>query len=631
MYCQKCGTQNEDVAKFCENCGAPLELEGSLNQQTEAETVSSENPATEVMQETVTEPAETPAEETVTKPAEETITPEIPADADLYPVTEPEKASDLKKIVKIAIAAAVAIFVVVLGFNLIKGILGGSTVSYEKHPVIYNKDGDIMVQLANKANPAKAYELGSDEDITDVSVTVDGKYIFYGDDYDGGEFDLFYRKTGDSKGNGAKKIKSGIDGYSISPNGKFVVFNKGSKAYFSNLKDEATIDRDINELEITGDSKYIIYTVEDDDGDELYIRKASLNAESLKVDSKVTGFYLPRNEETGDIEYNGVLYYTKEGDLYYVKNGKNPVKVLSDVGDAIYLGGKLYATTVEEKDVKYEDAYKETEDEDGYISKDLLPGLTYKTDDDGSLVYDENDNCVFVKREYRISTVDGKKAKALEGKFTDVYLYSQWAKNEDEYFVIRKDGKIISIGEVDEDADFCGVSSDEKSVYMIENIETDDGYFDVGTFNVYKLTEKGLGTKKEIANDVFSVYEMDNGGVEVFVKDGEETNLGVYYKNKYYKNIGKDIYTDNYSVFDNVIYFFEEYGNSEGSLMKYTVGEKEAEKIDEDVYVERLEVRGENMCYYIKDYDYSDGGDLFLVTGGGKPKLVDDEVSSILW
>lgn len=601
MFCQKCGTQNEDVARFCDNCGAPLELGGSSNQQGGAAPVAPTAPVAE------------------------------PAAAGFYPTPEPVNAPDSKKFVKIAIAAVIAIVVVVLGFNLVKGLFGGDKVNYEKHPVVYNKDGDIMVQLAGKANPDKAYELGSAKDISSVRITDDGKYIFYGEDYENGEFDLYYRKAGDAKGNSAKEIKSGIEGYQLAPNGKFVIFSKGSKAYFSNLKDEATIDKDINNLTITGDSKYIIYTVADEDGNELYIRKATLKAEPVKVDSEVGSFYLPSNEDTGRDEYNGVLYYKKDGDLYYVKNGKNPAKVLSEVEDVAYLEDKLFATTVDEKDVSYENAYKETEDEDGYVSRELLPGLSYKTDDDGNLVYDDDNNCVFVKKEYSVYTVNGKKAKSIEGTFTNVYLNSQWAMNEEEYFVIKREGKIISIGELDEDSNMWGVSDDEKSVYLIEDVETEGENFGAGTFNVYKLTSKGLGTKKEIANDVIRVSEMDNGGVRVTVKDGEESNLGVYYKNKYYENIGEDIYSDGVRVFDNAIYFFEDYENGEATLMRYTVGKKEAVKIDDDVWADSLEARSEKMCYYIKDFDPSDGGDLFLVKGNGKPKLVDEEVSNILW
>lgn len=600
MFCQKCGTQNEAVARFCDNCGAPLDLGNSANQQGGAAPAAPVTP--------VAEPA--------------------PA-AGFYPTPEPAKAPDSKKIVKIAIAAVIAIIVVVLGFNLVKGLFGGDKVNYEKHPIVYNKDGDVMVQLAGKANPAKAYELGSAKDITSVRVTDDGKYIFYGDDYDGSKFDLYYRKAGDSKGSSAKEIKSGVEGYRLAPNGKFVVYSKGSKAYFSNLKDEETIDKDINNLTITGDSKYIIYTVADEDGNELYIRKATLKAEPVKVDSEVGSFYLPENEDTDRDEYNGVLYYTKEGDLYYVKNGKNPVKVLSDVDDVEYLEGKLFATTVDEKDVSYDKAYKVTTDENGYETRELLPGLSYKTDEDGSFVYDDNNNYVFVKKEYSIFTVNGKKAKELEGTFSSVKLEEQVAINEEEYFVIKKDGKLISIGEVDEDASFQGVSDDEKSVYMIESIETEGENAGTGTFNVYKLTNKGLGNKKEIASDVSYVFEMLNGGVRVYVKDGEDRNFGVYYKNKYYENIGEEV--GDAFTYDNAIYFFEDVENGEGTLMRYMVGKKEAVKIDDDVYCDSLELRSEKMCYYIKDMDPSDGGDLFLVKGNGKPKLVDEEVLSIAW
>ncbi len=585
MFCQKCGTQNEEVARFCANCGETLELGTSSNNQQGS--AASEMGAV----------------------------PE--AGAEFIPTPAPEDAKpNNKKIIKTAIIAVAAIVIVILGFNIFKGIFGSKKVNYEKHPVVYNKDGDIMVQLAGKANADKAYELGSSDDIASVKVTDDGKYIFYGDDYDDGEYDLYYRKANDTKGRSAKEIASGVEGYIVAGNGKFVIYQKGSKVYFSNLKDSNSFAKDVEDIGFTSDYKYIIYTEEDSDGNELYIRKATLNAEPVKVDDEVEEFYLPYNEDTYRPEYKGDIYYKKDGNLYYAKNGKNPVKVLSDVGSVAFIDGKAFATTVDTKEYSYDEVY-----DDDYERRPGMEDVEYIGDD------------VYVKSEYKLYTLNGKKSKAIDGEFTYVSIGGRYAKNEDEYFIIKADGKLVNIGKLDDDVTFEYVSSDYKYVYLIEDVEEEGKNAGLGTLNSYKLGNKGLGKKTEIAKDVSYTILMDNDALRVYTRDGEDSILNVYYKNKYYEDLGENIeMIYQTSRCDKTFYFYDEYDDEtgEGTLMRYTYGKKDATKIFDDVH--SVEVRSDKMVYFIADWDKEDGcGKLYLVKGNGKAKEVDDEVSSIWW
>lgn len=602
MFCQKCGTQNEDVARFCANCGETLDLGSSSNQAGAG-------------------PAAAPA-------------------AGFTPAPDAaKKAPDTKKLVKIAIAAVIAIVVVVLGFNIIKGIFGSDKINYEKYPIVYTKDGDVMVQLAGKANAKNAYSLGSASDISSSSIKVseNGKLIFYGDDVEtNGEYDLYYRMVSDKNGKSAKEIDSGVTGYQVAPNGKTVVYRKGGKLYVSNLKKSEQIDKDVESYSIIGNGKYVYYYVAETKNNEtvyeLYLCKLNMNPKPVMVDDEVELYSVEykRDKETGREKYDGVLYYEKDEKLFYAKNGKNPKELLDGIDDLSYINGELFAATVKKKTVSEENAFVEVKDEEGnVIDRELAPGI-------GTEQNEETGEWEYKKYEYTIHTVNGTKTKALEGTFTEVGLYSQVAEKDKEVFVIKSNGKIISVGEPEDDSRFVGVSEDEKYVFAIEDIDTEpeSKTLGCGILNRYKLTSSGLGKSEKIAEDVEKAEIYLNGSVLVITRDGEDSIFNVYYKNKLKENIGEnvqfgEIEYDNY-VCEKAFYFFEDVENGEGTLKRYTFGKNEAVDIDDDVLVSQVEIRSDKMVYYVADWDDSDFcGTLFLKKGNGEPKVVDEEVEGL--
>ena len=602
MFCQKCGTQNENAARFCDNCGAALDLGNASNQAGAA-----------------------PAAAPVT-PAAAPVAPAAPMGGG-YSAPEAEaKAPDTQKYIKIAIAAVVAIVVVILGFTLVKGLVGGNKINYEKLPIVYVKDGEVMVQRAGKAGNKGAYELGSAKDLCYVTMSQDGKYLFYGDNMESnGEFDLCVRKATDAKGSSEKEIESGVTGFEVAPDGKMVVFSKSGKLYISNLKKAEQIDKNVQYYDIVGDGKYVLYTVRKDDaekeGSELYLCKMSVNAEPVEIDDEVTNYWYPRNDDTYEEEYKDVLYYEKDEKLFYVKNGKNPVEILDDFGSLEYIDGNVFATTVDEKTLSEDEAFKVTEDEDGYETRELLPGVEYGE-------YDaEKGETTYLKKEYTIYTIDGKKAKALDGTFNYVALDDQEAVADEETYVIKSDGKLINIGKADDDEKFMGISDDEKIYYTIVDVDEEEG---TGKLVANKLTSKGLGKATEIAEDVADIDYGENGVIFVYTKDDDDQILNVYYKNKYYAEIGENASIEmSWGACNKTIYFLDDVQNGEGTLMKYTLGKKEAVKIDDDV--RSVAVRGDKMAYYLADWDEDDAeGTLFLLKGN-KAKEVDNGVYSIGW
>lgn len=107
MKCTKCGTMNDESAKFCDNCGAPLATRKQRKPKRNkfmyalvllavllglgfglGQLLSEEEPEVALPQEDTEASEEVPAEEPEEEPAEEELTEEEPAEE--MPVEEPE-------------------------------------------------------------------------------------------------------------------------------------------------------------------------------------------------------------------------------------------------------------------------------------------------------------------------------------------------------------------------------------------------------------------------------------------------------------------------------------------------------------------------------------------------------------
>jgi len=139
MFCSQCGTQNEENATFCSNCGAPLNA-SQPTQPVEPTVDQSEEVAPEVTPEVAPEAAPVAAPEVAPQTFTSNVTPEEVV----------KKSSGSKKIIAIVIAAAVVLAFVFGAFALLGGGYSQSTPEKAVKSLfksIYESDVDAFISM----------------------------------------------------------------------------------------------------------------------------------------------------------------------------------------------------------------------------------------------------------------------------------------------------------------------------------------------------------------------------------------------------------------------------------------------------------------------------------------------------
>lgn len=626
MYCEQCGAKNEESTKFCTSCGANI----SENGEGQTKSIS----------------------EKTKKP--------LPG--------------FVKKIVIAVAAVAVLAGASVLGYNFISDNFGNSE-GYENHPLIYAKNELIFMKNANKKEAWPLTEkygyYGNDEydgaSVNYVQVSADGKIIFFADDIDDAEFKLYYRKTNQKvpRGDGADekgiRVASGVNNFQASPNGDFVVYQKGDRLYISDLKEERSISSDVTYFNLSNDLQKIIFRK---DGGDLYICGIGKNETPEKVDAEV-GTIL-----TDSGEYNKI-YYRKDNDLYYKEYGKDKVKVTADIKNAMTIGDTHFITKEVKTQKKFDDLFNDdcastdaemtnpsysdfkVPDEDGYMRTDYEAYYAARDKynekearDDVREYYSKNAQEVTT---YVLYKVVGTDIQEVETGLLDGYISNIFTKQASDNskismssvkslsdartkvndlqnnvelvaYILKSDGKMIPITDYDKDNyTNIQISSDEKYFYCVE--DSNSNYR--GTLNRYTITDSGLTSKEKIYDDASGYNLIDD---VVIVHSGDE-EMGIFDNGKYTHL--SDSSNWRYQYVDGVLYFYDQYSynNSVGNLMRYENGKKEQIDIDVHDFV----IRGSKNCYYIKDYSKSSSrGELYQNTGG-KSKHIDSDVGFIVY
>ena len=166
---------------------------------------------------------------------------------------------------------------------------------------------------------------------------------------------------------------------------------------------------------------------------------------------------------------------------------------------------------------------------------------------------------------------------------------------------------------VDKEYEFAILSNDGKSVYC---------YTPGESLFKYKLTDKGIGTKKKISDNVYQFSETKNGDVFVVTTKDSDMFVGTY-KRKYsdINQLSNDYYCSYHILksINNSVYFYQS-KNEKRYLIKYNVRTKNLDTINNTDNYTEVDIRSDDMCYYLKD------GKLYLKKGNKKPKLIDEDV-----
>ena len=628
MYCEQCGAKNEEGTKFCTSCGANIGGDGGVQ----------------------------------VSYSEEKTKKGIPGFA--------------KKMV-----AAVAVLAVlggagVLGYNFVSDNFGSGNGDYENHPLIYAKDDFIFMKNVNKKEAWRLTErngyYADDEYEGDVEnyiqVSDDGKLIFFASDIDDTEFKLYYRKTNQKvpKGNGADengiRIASGVNNFKASPNGDFVVYQKGDRLYISDLKEEKSVASDVVYFDLSNDLKKIIFRK---NGGDLYICGIGKKDTPEKIDADVGSVI----SDPGEYKK---IYYQKDNALFLKEYGKDKVKLAADITDCIPIGETYFVTKEVTSQKKFGDLFDDdcasadaqmkepeysdfgTPDENGFVRTDY--DAYYAARDKYSKkeardyireYYSENPQEV---KTYTLYKVAGTEIKEIENGLLDGYIgeyvITKQAndggkiklstvenisdartklndlKNNAEISasVLKSDGSTVPIADYDKDnyTNVC-ISDNEKYLYCVE--DPNSNYR--GTLNRYTITASGLTDKKKIYDDASGYTIIDD---VIIVNSGDE-EMGIYDKGKY---IHLSDSSDWRYIYDSgVLYFYDQYSSNKeiGNLMRYENGKT----VQIDIDVHDFVARGPKNCYYIKDYSSNSSRGELYQNNGKKSKHIDSDVNFIIY
>ena len=530
MVCDKCGKELESTALFCDACGEKIgeELnENVINEERETDDVASSHI-------------------------------DIKLKAGRF----------IRKVVIGIVLVIMSVFTLSNVYSFISGVFSGDG-NIEEMPIVYMKNKtDIMMESKNKKNSYKLTDSDSSSYSSElIRFSNDNSVVFFADDFSGGEFKLYYRKTEykQNKGKNADangvKIANGVSDFEIPADGKFVVYQKANKLYYSNLKKDIIIDKDISDYQISKDMKKVLYRKSDGD---LYICDAGLKPKPLKLDSGVSSIV--------DIDESAKeIYYIKSAKLYKKENNKEPQKISSGVAGARTVEDNIFFTK-QNSNMKY-DLYMLKGSEGKKIGKDFY-------------------NINFYNR--ILTQIDG---------------------NDIEYLILKSDGTIISAEQVGAKVGTMGVSEDEKYFYCIEDFESGKG-----VLNRYNIKKDSIDNKEKIADGV-SGFKIEDDFVVVSANE----YLAVYRNGKY-----TELSTTSsvYEYYDGVVFYYDNYNPEKlcGELVKYKNGKEEI--VDTDV--KEILVRSENDVYYIKDYNTESQTGILYRKNGNKPKKIDTDVNYII-
>lgn len=382
VTCPSCGKQMFESVAFCQYCGAKIEAKepvaaaacasapayASVSAPSYNDTpMSSSAPATAT--------ASMPARTTAPVPAPMSGQPFMAQPGFAAPAAGAGKPFPKKAVMFGGIglaAAAVIVILIVLIAGLEKPMGDNFTVYVKDGGELYlNKFSDDPWQIAEKFGLTSNIEIFADSDTIEDYITVskDGRLIFYPDRYTASSLGVSLYCKGLNSDEGGARIDTSVAQYSVNDSASVVTYIKtgGNNLYQYTLKtdEKNKIDSDVTDFYVSDDGGKIIYCN----------NEGGIYSYSRDTDSK------EKIDSDSDIRYCSddltTLYYLKDNNLYKKVEGEDKVKIASDVR-AVYTicdSGELYYIKETEKiGVPYMDFVDDDlKDADALITEPKFP------------------------------------------------------------------------------------------------------------------------------------------------------------------------------------------------------------------------------------------------------------------
>lgn len=552
--------------------------------------------------------------------------------------------------------------------------------SFDKshEPIVYIKNLDILAKTFSDSkgsfiSSSDKYKSDKNDDL--IKITSGGKYIFYAEESENSPngYDLLRKRIEDSEKSGQNQspdyISRGVTSYEIQPDGRFVVYLKGTDLFLYDFSGYNFISPDVTEFYLSENSQQIIFFNSDN---AMFTCEATKDAKPSLVDDGIERLFSEKNE------YN-LIYYLKEGALFTKSMGKPPVLIDEGVTDGILLDEFMYYTKNETLPLSPDDIFTDKNEKTDKSLKKPVKADYIKTLSDGTshfndLIYKE-DLSLYEKKLLRDSvreylsknpitydttvlyTVKNEIPKMIDINLTDdalsynsskqAIVYKRFIENEPLYDIeditsvsdavkeasefIKSEKKVGLSLLVKDKAPFIAfshlpngqmeISLDRKYLYIIENVDRNGR----GTLNRYTISQKELRDKEEIKQGVTKFF-LDGADSQILmVFDGDK--LGISNGNNYTHL--SDNSSETFFYVDRTLFFFDDYNKDAktGNLKYFRDGK--AKLIDMSVY--SFDVRNLKNVSYIKHYNKEyDMGNLYVKDGNKRGKQIDICVNDII-
>jgi len=564
MYCPKCGTQNENGAKFCASCGLDLSGESTVS-------VASPAPQPQAPQPQAPQP-QAPQPQAPQYQAPQPQAPhyqapqyQAPQNANFQPAenntAKKFNLEMLKKNKKTLLCVGAAIVALILLIVIISAIFSGS--KYES--VEYN-----------------FYSTSEDGD----------KIVVY---YDGKEIGSY--EVDDEYSANLEAISENLD--------VFVVDAGESLVYITTKKVEV-LDIDADSVWLSDDGKTIVYTYSDPDSEK---RTTTLNTYDVKSKKSTE---IAEDAKNINVSPDGktVLY-----NIYDESDGETKVELwLYKKGEANKIGKKLYAYEIDNK-AKY---IYVTDDEGKFYIYDSKEESKEKIKDSVSdaIFNDDKSQVMFVHEGKAYISIKGKEAESVF-KATDLSLLSPNYCSADTAdlggHVFYNGDSVWYLDSSKKEA--VKLVGDVRSAYLTEDGDRvyyskyDDDELSIGYVDVSKKPEQ-----VEIVEEDVRTFDITSDGLVYFINDDDEL---MYYTKKKPVKVADDVDSLEISYGDVVLFEQDE-------TLFYVKGKSDKVKISDDV---TRYGSSAGYTFYLTEYSDEKGtADVYIGGKGNKFKNLAKEV-----